>query len=330
MRPIKPGSTKTISVAPEPWQTAAAIGNIGIDAISTPSVLGFLEQASLAVIEDHLEDGELSVGHFVELHHVRPAFVGRTIECNATLKHISGRRLTFLIEARQGEHVIAHGNYIRVVVSAERFTRARANSEMPPLQFYFDFHSPWSYLAALRLPSIAARHGRVIDWIPIHLARLIESIGGRNVLSENSAFVRWYKQDMQDWAQLHGVTIRYHAKFPLRTAPALRASAYVAQQRDPALFIQSVMRSYWSEGRDISELEELKRISAECGLDPQAIAAATNDPEMKRKVLENTAAAAEAGLFGTPSVIADGKLFFGNDRLDLLNLYLGDRPHDTA
>lgn len=322
MKLIETGSSKSITISPDPWHTAAAIGNTGVDAISTPSILGFLEQASLALIKDCIESGELSVGHFVELHHIHPAFVGAVLECNATLEKIDGRRLNFLIEAKQGANVIAHGRYVRVVVDAEHFSKPVAKGTVSPLRFYFDFHSPWSYLASLRLPAIAMRYGRSIEWIPIHLARLIERIGGRNVLSENDAFVRWYKADMQDWADMQGVKVRYHSSFPLRTAMALRAAEFVAQQGDASHFVRRVMHRYWSDNADISDIHELRRIAEECGLDSDAIAAASADETIKRKVLENTELAVREGVFGAPSVIADGKLFFGNDRLELLSNFL--------
>ena len=104
------------------------------------------------------------------------------------------------------------------------------------LDFWFDFHSPWSYLAAEAIEALAARRGRGVRWRPLHLPRLIEAIGGRRSLEESAAFVAWYKQDLEDWAALRGVTIRYHPHYPLRPARALRATLYADGQGEAAPF----------------------------------------------------------------------------------------------
>jgi 2-hydroxychromene-2-carboxylate isomerase/predicted thioesterase len=322
VKEIAAGLRASLTIAPEPWHSAAAIGNAGVDAVSTPSIVGFLEQASLEAIRDRLEPGEISVGRFVSLEHVAPAFPGRPVECVATLREVAGRHLKFDIHAEQEGSRVAYGDYTRVVVRSPKFTAAPSGQAKPKLRFFFDFHSPWSYLASQRLPLIALRHGREIEWIPIHLARLAESIRGRQPLTENEAFVRWYRQDLQDWAAAQGIAIRYHPHFPLRTAPALRVAQLAAEQGKAAAFVSSVMRSYWSDAIDISAAEELAAIAERNGIAPADAVAAMSNERIKRKVLQNTEDAERAGVFGTPSVIAEGKLFFGNDRLELLDHFL--------
>lgn len=322
MKAIEPGVSARLVIAPEPWHTAAAIGNDGVDAISTPSIVGFLEQASLEAIRNHLEPGEISVGRFVSLQHIAPAFPGRPVECIATLREVDDRHLKFDIQAEQAGRRVAYGDYTRVIVRSAKFSTELCAVPKPRLRFFFDFHSPWSYLAARRLPHLARRHGREIDWIPIHLARLIDNIEGRQPLTENEAFVRWYKQDLQDWAEMQGVVIRYHPGFPLRTAPALRAAQFAREQGKAEEFVSAVMRSYWSETIDIASAGELAAIAGRCDLNPAATRTAITDEVIKQQVLQNTEEAQNAGVFGTPSIIADGKLFFGNDRLEMLNRFL--------
>ncbi|MFI5019422.1 MAG: DsbA family protein, partial [Dongiales bacterium] len=77
---------------------------------------------------------------------------------------------------------------------------------MSELEFWYDFHSPWAYLAATQIETLAARHGLTVTWRPLHLPRLIEDIDGRRPMEENSAFLAWYTQDLQDWAELYGVS----------------------------------------------------------------------------------------------------------------------------
>ncbi|MBS7792762.1 2-hydroxychromene-2-carboxylate isomerase [Roseococcus sp. SDR] len=194
---------------------------------------------------------------------------------------------------------------------------------MTPLIFRYDVHSPWCYLAALRIEGIAARHGRAVEWRPVYLARLIDAIDGRRPLEANAAFLAWYRQDLQDWAALGGVTLRYHPRYPLRPARALRAACFASAEGKGGAFARAVLRAYWSEAGDIEDLALLGRLGAEAGLDPQAVIAATSDERWKNQLAANTEEAISAGVFGLPMVTADGKLFFGNDRLDLLDRFLG-------
>ena len=193
---------------------------------------------------------------------------------------------------------------------------------MSDLEFWYDFHSPWAYLAATRIEALAARHKLSARWRPLHLPRLIAAIDGRRPLEENAAFVAWYKQDLQDWAALCGVTIRYHPHYPLRPARALRAALRAEELGAAPAFALAVYHAYWSEARDITDLAILAGIADNCGLDGAAIAAAATGAEYGQRLEANNREAIQRGVFGVPSMICGGKLFFGNDRLDLMERWL--------
>jgi 2-hydroxychromene-2-carboxylate isomerase len=194
---------------------------------------------------------------------------------------------------------------------------------MTGLEFWYDFHSPWAYLAATRIGDLAARHGLALAWRPLHLPKLIQAIGGRRPLEENSAFVSWYKQDLQDWAQRYGMLLRYHPDYPLKPARALRAAIRAGEQGAAGRFALGVFRAYWTDSRDISDLNVLGGIAAACGLDSAAIMEAAVDEAYRRRLAANTAEAIDRGVFGVPTVLCQGKLFFGNDRLEFLEYWLG-------
>jgi len=189
---------------------------------------------------------------------------------------------------------------------------------MSALDFWYDFHSPFAYLAATRIGDIARRHVVGLNWRPLYLSRLIDTIGGRRSLEENAAFVAWYKQDLQDQAGFHGVSIRYHPGFPLRPARALRAAIRAGELGAAAPFSLAVFRAYWSDNRDISDLAVLGELAAASGLDATEIELAATQDVYRKRLEQNNATAIAAGVFGVPTVIWRGKLFFGNDRLDML------------
>jgi 2-hydroxychromene-2-carboxylate isomerase len=159
-------------------------------------------------------------------------------------------------------------------------------------------------------------------WRPLHLPRLIERINGRRPLEGPAAFVRWYQQDLQDWAALYGIPIRYHPAFPLRPARALRATLFAETLNLEKPFALAVFRAYWTNSQDISDLAFLGTLGAGVGLNAADVAAAAENPHWKQSLAENTEEAAAQGLFGVPTVMAGQKLFFGNDRLDMLERYL--------
>lgn len=326
------------AVLPGPEACASAIGNDGVDVVSSPWLVGLLEEASHRTVRDLFEPGEGSVGVRLDLFHRAPALLGREVTAHARLTAVEGRKLRFEVEAFQGSVSLMYGVHERVLVDLDRFmasvrgvagaqTNASAGppmaTERSPIEFYFDFHSPWCWFASLRIEALAARVRRPVDWRPIHLARLIDTIDGRRPLNANAAFVAWFKQDMQDTAQQMGLALRYHPRFPLRPARALRASVHAAKRGRAGPFVRAVMRAYWSEAGDIENADLLAAIGARCGLAAEEVVAAVSNNDCKRAVEENTAKAIARGAFGAPTFVCEDRLFWGNDRMDRLEAWAG-------
>ena len=190
------------------------------------------------------------------------------------------------------------------------------------LAFWFDVHSPWVYLAAPRIGPIARKHGLNIVWRPLHLPRLLDQIGGVKPLEATPARVAWFKQDIADFAELQNMPLSPHPHYPLRNSRALRACAYAADEGKAEAFVIRITRAYWAEHGDITDLDALARWGTECELDGEAVKAAAVSETCKQRVDDNTAAAIARGVFGVPTVDTGTKLYFGNDRLDLLDRHL--------
>ncbi|MEM7123629.1 MAG: 2-hydroxychromene-2-carboxylate isomerase [Pseudomonadota bacterium] len=190
------------------------------------------------------------------------------------------------------------------------------------ITFWFDVHSPWCYLASQRIGDLARRTGSRLEWRPLHLANLMTMIDGMQPLNQSPARVAWYEQDLKDHAALYGLPLRPHPNYPLRPSRALRACVYAAEQGVAEPFVSAVMAGYWSQAMDISDFAALQAVADTVGLGPRPIAEIAEDPDYKAAVEANTRTAVDDGLFGVPGFVAGGKLFFGTDRMDLLERHV--------
>jgi predicted thioesterase len=124
MKTIPPGQANTIEFTPEERHTASVVGNSEV--VSTPSLIGFLEQTSHRAILPFVEDGEVSVGTRVEVDHLAAAFLGKPVTATAKVAAVEGRRITFEVEARQGDKLVMKGRHVRAVVSRDRLLGKKA------------------------------------------------------------------------------------------------------------------------------------------------------------------------------------------------------------
>ena len=193
---------------------------------------------------------------------------------------------------------------------------------MTSLTFWFDVHSPWVYLASFRVGDIARKHGLPLRWRPLHLPRLLDAIGGVKPLEATPVRVAWFRQDIADHAELLGVPLRYHPHYPLRNSRALRACLLAGDEGRGEAFARLVLTGYWAEEADITDLGQLGRWGEAAGLDAEAVKAAAVSDHFKDRLEANTQEAIGRGVFGVPTVDTGTRLYFGNDRLDLLDIHI--------
>lgn len=190
------------------------------------------------------------------------------------------------------------------------------------LTFWFDVHSPWVYLAAQRIADLARKHKLPLLWRPLHLPRLLDQIGGVKPLEATPARVAWFRQDILDWAEMQGMPLVYHPHYPLRNSRALRACLLAADEGLAEAFVTRLLRGYWAEQADITDLDQLARWGEAAGLDPVKVRAAAVSEAFKDRIEANTQEAIARGVFGVPTVDTGARLYFGNDRLDLLDTHI--------
>jgi|GEM_PF-23491 len=185
------------------------------------------------------------------------------------------------------------------------------------LEIYWDFSSPFAYLGATQAKALAERTGATLVWRPMLLGGLFKSIGQELVPLNtwSDAKRRYYFDDMNRWAEFWGVPLSFPAVFPVNSIKALRAYIALPEARRDA-FRDAVFRAYWAEGRDIGDEAVL---SEYLGDDAAQVLARTNDPEVKKALVDATKHAESAGVFGAPTWVVDGtELYWGQDRIPLV------------
>jgi 2-hydroxychromene-2-carboxylate isomerase len=192
------------------------------------------------------------------------------------------------------------------------------------LEFFYDCSSPWTYLAFSQIEKVAARHQADMIWRPILVGGVFNAVNP-SVYEQRANPVkvkaRYMKKDLQEWTHFYGLKITDMndlSVFPVNSVKAMRG-AFVAQEHGKiALYSKLVFETYWGANRDISQDDVLRDIVRGSCLDETEYFRKIGAPEYKEKLKANTTELIERGGFGSPTIFVDGIMFFGNDRLPLV------------
>jgi 2-hydroxychromene-2-carboxylate isomerase len=190
---------------------------------------------------------------------------------------------------------------------------------MANVDFYFDFGSPNAYLSHKVIPGIEARTGATFTYVPVLLGGLFKLTGNRSPAEAFAGIknkLAYEGLETQRFVRKHGLTAyRSNPFFPVNTLKIMRGA--VAAQRLGVFdaYVEAVFHHMWEAPKKMDDPEVIAAALTESGLDAATLMAATEDPEVKQALLDNTTKAFEAGAFGSPSFLVDGELYFGKDRL---------------
>lgn len=202
------------------------------------------------------------------------------------------------------------------------------SEQQPTLEIFFDFSSPFSYLACTQVEAVCARTGAALTWKPMFLGGVFKAIEGPMVPIQTfpEAKRTHYMLDLHRWAEDHGVPFTFPSRFPMMTVAPLRVVTLL-EGEEQSRFIHAVNAAYWSQDRNISDKGVLAELLSEQGLSPELLIQ-TADPEVKQRLQASTEEAVSRGVFGAPALFVNGDLmFWGQDRLDFVEKALkGWRP----
>jgi len=193
-----------------------------------------------------------------------------------------------------------------------------------PIDFWFDFSSPYGYLLAEKIDAVAAKYGRTVSWHPILLGIIFQATGSAPLTLQNPAKASYSLHDFARSARFMGLSYQHPTLFPLPTQNAARAYYWLAGQ-DVGLakqFALAAYRALFVDNIDISPPETVVEIATNLGVDRSSLETALQTPEIKARLKNEVDAALQAGVFGSPHVLIDGEPFFGADRLPQIEQWL--------
>ena len=194
------------------------------------------------------------------------------------------------------------------------------------LEFYFDYGSPYSYLADTQVEVIARRAGATLARKPMLLGGVFKSTGNRSP-AELAAKSNWRAFDMPMWARHYNVPFQRNPYFPVNTLALMRGAA--AAQIDGLFerYHRAMYKAMWIDGRNLNDIKEVAAVLAEAGLDAQKFGKRIQDQDAKDRLKSTTDEAVARGVFGAPKMFVDDMMFFGNDRLPFVEMALkGELP----
>ena len=187
--------------------------------------------------------------------------------------------------------------------------------------YYFDFSSPWTYLADTHVDAFAQAQGATVVRKPMLLGGVFKAIGGPVIPIQTftDAKRRYMLMELHRWAQTRGVPFGWPTRFPMFTLLPLRVACQLdLSEAAGKQFCARMFRAYWADDQDISTPEVVGEHLAAAGLPAKELLEGTQDPVVKQRLIANTEEAVARGVFGAPSFFVGDDLFWGQDRFEHL------------
>jgi 2-hydroxychromene-2-carboxylate isomerase len=200
---------------------------------------------------------------------------------------------------------------------------------MSAIEYFYSAHSAYAYFGSERFMALAAAAGRPIVHKPVDLDRVLEGCGSIAFRDRPLAYRDYFfNRELERWAEYRSVRTlgrrpTYHHHSPDLANCVLIAA--LAAGHDGDRFAHRMLEAHWAEDADLADRASLSRLAAEVGLDGEVLLASAQTEQMRDLYDANTAEAIARGVFGSPTYFVDGDMFYGQDRLELVERAL-ERP----
>jgi len=196
------------------------------------------------------------------------------------------------------------------------------------IEFYFDFSSPYSYIASEQIESLAARTGRGLQWRPILLGAVFKASGGAPLTEVYGPKARYSVRDFARSAAFVGVPYRHPTVFPIGAVAASRAVLWLQrEQASKAVpYIHAVFRAFFVDDRNVGDSTVALDVAQSLGIDAARLAAGVQEDAIKNSLRVDVEQAIARGVFGAPTISVDGEMFWGHDRFDQVERWITRGP----
>jgi 2-hydroxychromene-2-carboxylate isomerase len=187
------------------------------------------------------------------------------------------------------------------------------------VEFFFDVGSPAAYLAWTQMPRIAAETGAEVIDRPFLLGGVFQSTANKSPM-EVPAKGKYVLEDLTRFAKRYGVAFNQNPNFPINTLTLMRG-AIALQMHEPQKlkpYLDAVFRAMWVDGKNLTDPATVAAVLQAAGFNPQELLALTADPQVKDKLKAVTQEAVDRGAFGAPTFFINGRMYWGQDRLDFI------------
>ncbi len=189
---------------------------------------------------------------------------------------------------------------------------------MADVDFFFDFISPYTYLARTQLDAIAARTGARFQTRPMHLLNLMKLVGNTPTTVVCSNKRKYAGQDIARWCARYEVPFKMNPHLRGDHSLTLRGALVAQEMNLEEQYNRAVFSAFWTDAVNVTDRGEVVRYLEAAGLDGNSILTKAEGDEYAKRLTSNTQFAADRGVFGSPTFIVGSEMFFGNDRLDFL------------
>ena len=186
-----------------------------------------------------------------------------------------------------------------------------------PFEFYFDFVSPYSFLAHKEIKKIEEANTIKIKYMPILLGGLHDLAG-----IKSPGFIpikaKYMIKDCKLWAEKYNMTFKFNNYFPIKTLDLMRCVLVAEKKNFAKNFINKIFDAIWKDGINLNDNTIVEKLLKNLDINPKTFLMEAVDPKIKDELKKRTDDAYKKGIFGAPSFIVNNKMFWGQDRLEFV------------
>jgi 2-hydroxychromene-2-carboxylate isomerase len=189
------------------------------------------------------------------------------------------------------------------------------------IEYFFTILSPWTYIGHEHFMAIARKHGASVKFCPVSLGQVFPATGGLPLKDRHPARQRYRWVELQRWREERQIPFNLKPKFwPFdATLADSVVIALLAQNMDPEPYVAAALKAVWALEKDLTSLSEIGSILKKLGIEEGSVLNIAQNSAIQDQYKKNIEHAIHLDVFGTPSYVLKGEIFWGQDRLDMLD-----------